>query len=107
MTFDDPVLYEALTQWPAYADLVDRYGTSPKRARDYDPGDLAHLARIISNRKAQAAHYLVGRAVTDDLSEAYGLVDELVLIMGFGRRPRYGMELGLTAGDFGVEDGVA
>lgn len=101
MTFD-PVLYEALTLWPAFADLVERFGDGEKQARDLTEHELVAFAKTLKPQIARAAHFLVGQAITDDLAEAYGIVDELILIMEFGRRPHFGTELGLTPLDFGI-----
>lgn len=100
MTLTDPLFHEVFDQWRAWQVLVENVTTN-QDPRTVDPLKVnAELEGLDNESWNRLAHLLIGHACANSVSEAVVLLRELRGYAGVGRRPRFGVEAGLSFEDF-------
>jgi hypothetical protein len=94
---DQAVYREFLVLWPAWQEIVENVtlNTDP---RTVEPQRVFGAACGCDQDRLAAL--LFGRMVGDTLDEAHDILREILAMARDGRRPRFGIELGLRPEDF-------
>lgn len=85
-------MHEAFVLYPVYATVAEQVTTS--QARDADPQSVFGAAMAADPERLIALLY--GHGHGDSIKEAGELLGTVLEMCALGRRPRYGLELGIV-----------
>jgi hypothetical protein len=92
-TFDDPILHELFVRWPAWQTLAGYLTVHGTHPGDADPRAVFDRAAECESERLVALLY--GHGHGDSLVEAARILGDLLFDAFAGRRPRFGVEMGI------------
>lgn len=101
MKFQDPVYHEVFNLWNAWQTIVETVMPRGTISRDVPPLTVYKtVAGMSVDRIGRLTHLMVAEGHADDVSEAAEIIVSLLAYAEAGRRPRFGVEAGLTLDEF-------